>query len=233
MITVRPASARGNANFGWLDSKHTFSFGSYYDPNHMGFASLQVINEDRVEPGKGFSTHSHRDMEIISYVLEGELEHKDSIGNGSTIRPGDVQRMSAGTGIAHSEFNGSNSDLVHFLQIWITPDRERIEPSYEQKNFPVAERQGKLKLVASADGRDNSVTIHQDASLYVAVLNQGDRVNYNTDKNRSLWIQIARGSAEINGKVLQAGDGAVVTQETEIALVATTDGTEILLFDLA
>ena len=233
MITIRPAQERGSANFGWLDSKHTFSFGSYYDSNHMGFSNLRVINEDRVQPGQGFGTHSHRDMEIISYVLEGELEHKDSIGNGSIIRPGDVQRMSAGTGIAHSEFNGSNSDLVHFLQIWITPDRTGIKPSYEQKNFPLADRQGKLKLVASADGRDDSVTIHQDASLYVAVLNEGDRATHNTNGSRSLWLQVARGAVEVNGKVLNTGDGAAVTKETELELVATTDNTEILLFDLA
>ncbi len=233
MITIRPAQERGNAIFGWLDSLHTFSFGSYYDPNHMGFVNLRVINEDKVQPGKGFGTHSHRDMEIISYVLEGELEHKDSIGNGSTIRPGDVQRMSAGTGIAHSEFNGSTKDLVHFLQIWITPEREGIEPSYEQKNFPLAEKQGKLKLVASPDGKDNTVTIHQDANLYVAVLNQGDRVSHNTDKSRSLWLQVAKGAVEVNGRALNTGDGAAVTQETALEVVATADHTEILLFDLA
>jgi quercetin 2,3-dioxygenase len=232
MITVRPAQARGNANFGWLDSKHTFSFGSYYDPKHMGFASLRVINEDKVQPAKGFGTHSHRDMEIISYVLEGELEHKDSIGNGSIIRPGDVQRMSAGTGIAHSEFNASDRDPVHFLQIWILPDREGIKPSYEQKHFTLDEKQGKLRLVASPDGRDNSVTIHQDANLYVAVLNNGDRVSYSMNNNRSLWLQIANGSTEVNGQLLNAGDGAAINGETEIAIAATTDNTEVLLFDL-
>ncbi len=233
MITIRPAQERGNANFGWLDSKHTFSFGSYYDPNHMGFANLRVINEDKVQPGKGFGTHSHKDMEIISYVLDGELEHKDSIGNGSTIRPGDVQRMSAGTGIAHSEFNGSTKDLVHFLQIWIMPDTAGIKPSYEQKHFPLAEKQGQLKLVASPDGRNGSVTIHQDASLYVALLNQGDRLNHNTDKSRSLWLQVAKGAVEVNGRGLNTGDGASVTQETELELFANADNTEILLFDLA
>ena len=233
MITIRPADKRGNANFGWLDSKHTFSFGSYYDPNHMGFSNLRVINEDKVRPSQGFATHSHKDMEIISYVLEGELEHKDSIGNGSVIRPGDVQRMSAGTGIAHSEFNGSNSDLVHFLQIWIIPDQTGIQPSYEQKNFPVADRQGKLKLVASADGRDGSVTIHQDASLYVALLNQGDRVTYNSNPTRSIWIQVARGAVEVNGQTVNTGDGAAITEESELELIANTDNTEILLFDLA
>ena len=192
MIIIRPAQERGQANFGWLDSKHTFSFGSYYDPHHMGFSNLRVINEDKVQPGQGFGTHSHKDMEIISYVLQGELEHKDSIGNGSVIRPGDVQRMSAGTGIAHSEFNASDTDPVHFLQIWIHPGQVGIQPSYEQKNFALEEKQGKFKLVASPDGRDNSVTIHQDANLYVAALNKGDRVNHSTENNRSLWLQILR-----------------------------------------
>jgi hypothetical protein len=233
MITIRPARARGNANFGWLDSKHTFSFGSYYDPQHMGFASLRVINEDKVEPSKGFGTHPHRDMEIITYVLEGTLEHKDSMGNGSIIRPGDIQRMSAGTGIAHSEFNASKIDRVHFLQIWILPDKAAIQPSYEQKHFSVEEKQGKLRLVASPDGKDNSVIIHQDANLYVAALNDGDLVNHSTNQNRSLWLQIARGSVEVNNQLLRAGDGAAITQETEIAIAATTDNTEILLFDLA
>ncbi|MEM9925295.1 MAG: pirin family protein [Cyanobacteria bacterium P01_D01_bin.50] len=233
MIIVRPSQERGNANFGWLDSKHTFSFGSYYDPNHMGFADLRVINEDKVQPGKGFGTHSHKDMEIISYVLEGELEHKDSIGNGSVIRPGDVQRMSAGTGIAHSEFNASNTDRVHFFQIWILPQTKGIQPSYEQKHFSVEDKQGKLKLVASPDGRDNSVTIHQDVNLYVAVLNNGDRVNHSDENNRSLWLQVARGSVDINGKSLGTGDGAGIIQESEIEIVATSDNTEVLLFDLA
>lgn len=233
MITVRPAQARGNANLGWLDSKHTFSFGSYYDPNHMGFASLRVINEDRIQPDQGFGTHRHRDMEIISYVLAGELEHKDNIGNGSFIRPGDVQRMSAGTGIAHSEFNASSTNPVHFLQIWIMPDRVGIEPSYEQKHFALRENQGSLRLVASPDGQDNSVTIHQDANLYLAALKDGDRLNYSADSNRSLWIQVAKGSVEINGQALQAGDGAAITQETQIAIATTRNDTEILLFDLA
>jgi quercetin 2,3-dioxygenase len=232
MITIRPAQARGNANFGWLDSKHTFSFGSYYDPQHMGFSSLRVINEDKVEPSKGFGTHPHRDMEIITYVLEGVLEHKDSIGNGSIIRPGDVQRMSAGTGIAHSEFNASHTHPVHLLQIWILPDKTGIQPSYEQKHFAVEKKQGKLRLVASGDGKDNSVIIHQDANLYVAALNNGDRVNHRTNQNRSLWLQIARGSIEVNDRLLSAGDGAAITQETNLDIAATTDNTEILLFDL-
>ncbi len=233
MIIIRPAQERGRVNFGWLDSKHSFSFGSYYDPHHMGFSNLRVINEDQVQPGKGFGIHRHKDMEIISYVLQGALEHKDSIGNGSVIRPGDVQRMSAGTGIAHSEFNASDSEPVHFLQIWIQPEQRGIQPSYKQKNFALEEKEGKFKLVASPDGRDDSVTIHQDANLYVATLNKGDRVTHNTDNNRSLWIQLARGSATINGQILQTGDGAAITQESELELVATTDNTEILLFDLA
>ncbi|MEM9271467.1 MAG: pirin family protein [Cyanobacteria bacterium P01_F01_bin.143] len=233
MIKIRPGQERGNVNIGWLNSKHTFSFGGYYDPNYMGFSNLRVINEDQVQPSYGFGTHSHRDMEIISYVLSGELEHKDNIGNGSVIRPGDVQRMSAGTGIAHSEFNASDAEPVHFLQIWIQPGQRGIKPSYEQKNFSEAEKQGKFKLVASPDGRDDSVTIHQDANLYVTVLHQGDRVTYNTNNNRSLWLQVVRGSATINSQILQTGDGAAVTQETDIELAATTDNTEILLFDLA
>ena len=233
MITGRPAQARGNVNLGWLDSKHTFSFGSYYDPNHMGFASLRVINEDRVQPGKGFGTHSHQDMEIISYVLEGELEHQDSIGNGSVIRPGDVQIMSAGKGIAHSEFNASSTNSVHFLQIWITPDRVGIEPSYEQKHFTLRKNQGSLRLVASPNGQEDSVIIHQDAYLYLAALKNGDRLNYNTDSSRSLWLQVATGSVEINAQALKAGDGAAITQETQSAIAATQNDTEILLFDLA
>lgn len=232
MITIRPSQERGKAHFGWLESKHTFSFGNYYDPNYMGFGHLRVINEDQVQPGKGFGFHSHRDMEIISYVLQGSLEHRDSIGNGSVILPGDVQRMSAGTGIAHSEFNASNTEPVHFLQIWIKPDQTGIEPSYEQKHFSLDEKQGRLKLVASPDGKENSVKIHQDANVYVGVLNQGDCVNHSIRKNRSVWIQIARGSAQTNGQTLQAGDGAAITQEPNIAIAATTNHTEILLFDL-
>ncbi|MGK7899404.1 MAG: pirin family protein [Xenococcus sp. (in: cyanobacteria)] len=233
MIVIRPAQERGKANFGWFDSKHSFSFGSYYDPSHMGFSSLRVINEDQIQPGQGLGAHSHQNMEIISYVLQGALEHRDSIGNGSVIRPGELQRMSAGTGITHSEFNASDTEPVHFLQIWIKPEHRGIKPSYEQKSFALEEKQGKFKLVASPDGRDGSVTIHQDASLYVAALNKGDRVTYNTDNNRSVWLQLARGSATIKDQTLETGDGAAITQESELELVATTDKTEILLFDLA
>ncbi len=233
MINIRPANERGNANFGWLDSKHTFSFGNYYDPNHMGFASLRVINEDKIQPSKGFGTHSHQNMEIISYVLEGELEHKDSIGNGSVIRPGDLQRMSAGTGISHSEFNASKTDGVHFLQIWIVPENKGIKPSYEQKHFPPAENLGKLRLVGSQDGRDNSVTIHQDVNLYVAALNKDDKVEYSMNHSRSVWLQVVRGALDINSQILSAGDGAAISQENKIVIAATIDNTEVLLFDMA
>ena len=233
MITVRPAQARGQTNVGWLDSKHTFSFGRYYDPSQMGIASLRVINEDIVQPSKGFSTHRHQDMEIISYVLEGKLKHKDSFGNRSIICPGDVQRMSAGTGIAHSEFNASSTHPVHFLQIWMLPEQNGIQPSYEQQHFSLEEKQGRLRLVASPDGRNNSVTIHQNANIYVAVLGSGDRLTHNTDPQRSLWLQITRGSVEINGQILQTGDGAAITQESGITIVATIQNTEVLLFDLA
>ncbi|EAZ89829.1 pirin family protein [Crocosphaera chwakensis] len=233
MITIRQSQARGNANFGWLDSKHTFSFGSYYDPKHMGFRHLRVINEDKIEPSGGFPTHGHRDMEIITYVLDGALEHKDSMGNGSIIRPGDVQRMSAGTGVTHSEFNASNTDSVHLLQIWILPDKKGIEPSYEEKHFPLSEKQGKLKLIASGDGKDNSLQIHQDVDLYGAVLKEGDSLIHSTNNNRSLWLQIAKGSVQINGQHFNNGDGAAITKESLIEITATNNQTEILLFDLA
>ena len=233
MINIRPGNERGNANFGWLHSQHTFSFGNYYDPKHMGFANLRVINEDRVQPSKGFGTHSHRNMEIISYVLEGQLEHKDNIGNGSVIRPGDLQRMSAGTGISHSEFNASKTDEVHFLQIWILPNKKGIPPSYEQKHFPPAENQGKLRLIGSEDGRENSVKIHQDVNLYVGTLNQDDQVEYAIGDHRSVWLQVVRGALDINGQILSAGDGAAISQENQIAIAGTIDNTEVLLFDMA
>ena len=233
MITIRPQAERGVANFGWLDSRHSFSFGNYYDPKYMGFASLRVINEDKVVAGKGFGTHGHRDMEIISYVLAGELEHRDSMGNGSVIRPGDVQRMSAGTGVRHSEFNASNTDPVHFLQIWIMPNQTGLEPSYEEKNFSPEVRRGKLALAASADGRDNSVTIHQDANLYLGTLNQSDRLKYKIDPNRAVWLQVATGEIKLNDRTLRAGDGAAIANETEIAIVGSASDSEILLFDMA
>jgi hypothetical protein len=233
MITLRPASDRGAANFGWLDSRHTFSFGNYYDADHMGFGSLRVINEDKVAPGGGFSTHGHRDMEIISYVLDGALAHKDNIGNGSTMRPGDVQRMSAGTGILHSEYNESDQNPVHFLQIWILPEKKGIEPSYEQTHFPATATQGQLRLVGSRDGRDGSVTIHQDVSLYATRLGEGESVNYTPTAGRILWIHLAKGAIALNGQVLTAGDSAAVTAETALTLTGDSDDAEALLFDLA
>lgn len=233
MITIRPAQDRGAANFGWLDTRHTFSFGNYYDRNHMGFSSLRVINEDKVAPAKGFATHGHRDMEIVTYILAGALEHKDSIGNGSVIRPGDVQRMSAGTGILHSEFNASETEPVHLLQIWILPETNGLTPGYEETHFAPEERQGKLRLVGSRDGRDGSVTIHQDVSLYAGLFSAGEGVTYPIAAGRSLWVQIARGAVDLNGHVLTAGDGAAIAEESALTLTATADETEVLVFDLA
>ena len=232
MMLIRPAEARGRAQFGWLDSRHTFSFGHYHDPAHMGFGALRVINEDRVEPGAGFDTHGHKDMEIISYVLDGALEHKDSIGTGSVIRPGDVQRMSAGTGIHHSEFNPSEDAPVHFLQIWIIPERAGIEPGYEQKAFPPAGRQGVLRLVGSRDGRDGSLTIHQDVDLYSTLLDTDGTVDFDLRPGRQAWLQIARGAIAVNGQWLRAGDGIAVTEAGPLA-IAASEPSEVLLFDLA
>ncbi|MBD2020720.1 pirin family protein [Leptolyngbya sp. FACHB-36] len=233
MITLRPAQDRGTANFGWLDSRHTFSFGNYYDPSHMGFADLRVINEDKVTPGQGFGTHGHRDMEIISYVLEGALEHKDSIGTGSVIRPGDVQRMSAGTGIQHSEFNASKTEPVHFLQIWILPEAKGIAPSYEQKTFTEEEKRGQLRLVGSRDGRDGSITIHQDVNLYATALQEGDKVSHALADNRVAWLQVVRGAVQLNDQTLTAGDGAAIAQELQITLQGASKDSEVLLFDMA
>ncbi len=232
MIAVRSSQERGVANFGWLNSKHTFSFGNYYDPNQMGFSSLRVINEDRVKPGRGFETHGHRDMEIISYVLEGALEHKDSIGNGSVIRPGDVQRMSAGTGIFHSEFNSSKTDPVHFLQIWILPAQQGLKPSYEQKTFSEEEKRGTLRLVGSQDGRNGSITIHQDVDLYTTLLKEAEEVTHRLKEGRRAWVQVTRGSVQLNGQQLDSGDGAAISQEEYIAIKGTSDA-EVLLFDIA
>jgi len=230
--TLRRSDERGKANFGWLDSKHTFSFGNYYDPNHMGFGPLRVINEDRVAADGGFPTHPHSDMEIISYVLDGGLEHKDSIGTGSVIRPGDVQRMSAGTGIRHSEFNASKKDPVHFLQIWIIPERKGLKPSYEQKSFGLSDKAGTLRLIGSRNGRDGSVTIHQDVDLYATVLEQGASVTHSLATNRLAWIQVARGSVKLNGTVLQAGDGVAIEGAGELRFEGE-HSTEVLLFDMA
>jgi quercetin 2,3-dioxygenase len=232
MLTIRSAQDRGVANFGWLDSRHTFSFGEYYNPNYMGFADLRVINEDNVAPGQGFSTHGHRDMEIISYVLAGALEHKDSLGTGSVIRPGDVQRMSAGTGITHSEYNASQTEPVHFLQIWILPAEKGIEPGYEQKNFAMDEKRGTLRLLGSQDGRDGSVTIHQNVDLYSAVLQAQESVSHTFAPARVGWLQVARGDVNVNGHALTAGDGVAISQESLITVQGTAPETEVLLFDM-
>ncbi len=232
MIRVLPSTERFHTDAGWLDSRHTFSFADHYDPERLGFRALRVINDDRVQPARGFGSHSHRDMEILTYVLSGELAHRDSMGNGSVIRPGDVQRMTAGTGVVHSEMNPSRNQPVHFLQIWIVPDRAGHEPGYEQKAFPEADRKGKLRLVASRDGRDGSVTIHQDASVYVASLDAGQRVEHRPAAGRSAWVQVARGELRLNGKALEAGDGAAIAGEAEIT-IAALEPSELLLFDLA
>jgi quercetin 2,3-dioxygenase len=231
MIQVRPAGERGHANHGWLDSHHTFSFAEYYDPEHMGFRALRVINEDRVAPAKGFGTHPHRDMEIISYVLEGALQHRDSIGTGSVIKPGDVQRMSAGTGVRHSEFNASQSEPVHFLQIWIVPKEPGIAPSYEQKTFTDADKQGRLCTVATPDGRGGSVTLHADAVLHAGRFDHGEAATVAIAPGRHAWVQIARGEVRVNGQALRAGDGAAISGESEVRIEGIARG-EVLVFDL-
>ncbi len=231
MITLRPGNERGHANHGWLDSYHTFSFANYYDPQHMGFRDLRVINEDWIAASGGFGAHSHRDMEIITYVLEGALEHKDSLGTGAIIKPGDAQRMSAGTGITHSEFNNSKTNPVHLLQIWILPDTKGITPSYEQRNFPLEEKLGKLRLIAAKDGRNGAVKIHQDVDLYTSVLRKSDRVAYNLKPNRYAWLQVASGEIEVNDLALNAGD-AISASNTEALNISTDTEAEILLFDL-
>jgi redox-sensitive bicupin YhaK (pirin superfamily) len=233
MITLRPARERGHADHGWLDSHHTFSFANYYDPAHMGFRSLRVINEDRVAPGKGFGTHPHRDMEIISYVLEGGLSHRDSLGTGSVIRPGDVQRMSAGTGVTHSEQNASTEEPVHFLQIWLLPSTRGLPPSYEQKSFSAADKRGRLRLVASADGREGSVTIHSDAALYAGLFGANESAELTLQPGRHAWVHVARGNVRVNGRELQAGDGASFSDEPRIRVEGATGEGELLLFDLA
>jgi redox-sensitive bicupin YhaK (pirin superfamily) len=229
-MKIRQASERGGANHGWLDSKHTFSFADYYDPNFMGYRSLRVINEDRVSPDKGFGKHPHADMEILSYVLEGELGHQDSMGNGSVIRPGDVQRMTAGTGVTHSEMNPNKREAVHFYQIWILPAKKGLTPGYEQKAFP--DRVGKLRVVASQDGRDGSVTVHQDMTLSAAVLKPGENVEHVLAAKRYAWIQVAKGAVTVNDKALSAGDGASLEGAGTIKIAATRDA-EVLVFDLA
>ena len=232
MISVRPAGERGHTNLGWLDSYHTFSFGDYHDPGRMGFSHLRVINEDFVLPGKGFGTHAHRDMEIITVVLEGVVEHKDSMGTGSVIKAGEVQRMSAGTGVTHSEFNPSKQKVLHFLQIWVLPDRNGLKPEYEQKSFPVSGRHGRLRLVASHDGRDGSLTIHQDAAVYIASLDSGQKASHTLARGRRVWVQVASGEVALLDRALKAGDGGAVQMEPLVEITAQ-ERSEFLLFDLA
>ena len=232
MIAIRRSAERGRADHGWLDTRHTFSFADYHDPHHMGFRALRVINEDRVQPGQGFPTHGHRDMEIISYVLSGGLAHRDSLGTGSVITPGDVQRMSAGTGVRHSEYNASAEEPVHFLQIWIEPSRRGIAPGYEQRTFPESEKRGRLRLVASPDGRDGSVTLQQDARLYASVLPPDASVTHALDRGRHAWVQVVRGAVTVNGQRLDQGDGAALSDEPTLTITGAAPA-EILLFDLA
>ncbi len=231
MIRVRKSEERGHFNHGWLDTYHTFSFADYYDQDHMGFRDLRVINDDRVAGGAGFPTHPHRDMEIITCVLEGSLMHRDSMGNGGVIRPGEVQRMSAGRGVRHSEANASESEPLHLLQIWILPERAGIEPGYEQKMFPIEERTNRLRLMASRDALEGSVAIHQDVDLYAGVLGRGSEVSHEFRPGRHGWLHVAKGEAEVNGTVLRTGDGAAISDETSLTIVGN-GGTEVLLFDL-
>jgi len=230
-MQIRRSQDRGQADYGWLKSSHTFSFADYYDENHMGFSVLRVINEDTVIAGGGFPTHGHRDMEIISYVLEGELEHKDNMGNGSVIRPGEVQRMSAGTGVTHSECNPSKANSLRFLQIWILPDRQNVEPGYEQKQFDDSELNGKLRVVASSDGRQGSVTINQDAQLFSSRLQNGESVTHTAMSGRKVYVHVAKGSVEVNGELLDVGDSAAIEDEIKVVLIAVQQA-EVLLFDL-
>lgn len=232
MLQIRKSQERGYADHGWLRSYHSFSFADYYDPEHVEFGALRVINEDRVAAGKGFGTHAHRDMEIISYVLEGQLEHKDSIGTGSIIEPGDVQRMSAGSGVRHSEFNPSSDNPVHFLQIWIQPNERGIPPSYEQKRFEAEAKRGRLRLIASPDGRESSVTIHQDAYVYAGLFDKDERGVHPLDRRRRSYVHVARGKISVNGETLIAGDAAKLTDVAEVRL-ERGDGAEVLVFDLS
>lgn len=231
MITVRRSSERGYADHGWLQTYHTFSFADYYNPQFMQFYSLRVLNEDRVKPGKGFPTHSHNNMEILSYVLEGTLEHKDSLGTGSLIKPGEIQRMTAGKGVLHSEFNPSSTEAVHFLQIWLYPNQKELEPSYEQKAFSLADRTNRLCLLASPNGQEGSVTIHQDAKVYGTVLEEGQEVTYSLSSSRAAWVQVANGTLLLQDQVLQAGDGATI-ENTSILTLRAQKTAEVLLFDL-
>ncbi|MHB1402508.1 MAG: pirin family protein [Thiobacillus sp.] len=231
MTTLRPSNARGHANHGWLDSYHTFSFANYYDPEHMGVSNLRVINDDTVMPGQGFGTHGHQDMEIVSYVLDGALEHKDSMGTGSVIRPGDIQRMSAGTGVRHSEYNPSATEPVHFLQIWLTPNRSGVQPGYEQKHFALDDRRGRLVLLVSPDGRDGSLSAHQDGLLYGTLLEAGESVEHPLAAGRRAYVHVARGQVAVNGTPLGSGDGATLDDVDHVHLEGLGHA-EVLLFDL-
>jgi redox-sensitive bicupin YhaK (pirin superfamily) len=233
MITVRKSADRGRAELGWLDTRHTFSFAEYYDPRHMGFRALRVINDDRVAPRTGFPSHPHRDMEIVTYVLEGALAHEDSMGNGSVVRAGDVQRMSAGTGIVHSEVNASHSEPLHLLQIWILPERQDLRPSYEQKTFSDGEKRGRLRRIVSRDGGEGSVSIHQDVDLYATVLGRDQTVRHTLRPGRHAWLQVARGTLTLNGRALEAGDGAAVSDEVTLEFAGSAERAEALVFDLA
>lgn len=232
MIKIRRANERGHANYGWLDTYYTFSFADYFDRNHMGFRSLRVLNDDRIDPGQGFGSHPHKDMEIITYILDGALAHKDSTGGGSVIRPGDVQRMSAGTGVVHSEFNHSDSEPIHLLQIWIEPDTLGVEPGYEEKSFTAEDKRGRLRLIASPDARDGSLTIRQDAFVYATILEKGEETGVDLESGRHAWVQLARGTVKVNGEYLADGDGAAVSDETRLA-IAGVESAEVLVFDLA
>jgi redox-sensitive bicupin YhaK (pirin superfamily) len=232
MIQIHRSGERGHANHGWLDSRFSFSFADYYDPEHVQFRTLRVMNDDHIAGGGGFPTHPHRDMEIVTYVLEGALSHRDSMGNGSVIRPGDVQYMSAGTGVAHSEFNASDKQPVHMYQIWMLPDQKNYAPAYDQRHFSDQEKRGKLRLVVSADGRDGSVKIRQDNELYATVLARGESVQHEMRRNRHAYVQVARGSVKLNGRELETGDGAAVSGEKSLQLTGVVDA-EVLLFDLA
>jgi redox-sensitive bicupin YhaK (pirin superfamily) len=231
MIAIRRSRERGHANHGWLDSHHTFSFADYHDPKHMGFRNLRVLNDDRVDPAQGFGTHPHSNMEILSYVLDGALEHKDSMGTGSVIVPGDVQRMSAGTGVRHSEFNASKTEPVHFLQIWLLPAKMGIAPSYEQKKFDAEDKRGRLALIASQDGRDGSVTVHADASVYAGVFAEGEKAQLVVAAGRHVWAHVARGKCRINGNALAEGDAIAISDEREVRVEGVLDA-EVLVFDL-
>jgi redox-sensitive bicupin YhaK (pirin superfamily) len=232
MIQVRKAEERGHADHGWLDTRHTFSFADYYDPRHVGFRSLRVLNEDRVRPGQGFGTHGHRDMEILSYVVSGSLRHRDGLGGGAVLRPGEVQHITAGTGVRHSEFNPSATEPVHFYQVWLLPERTGLPPGYEQRAFPEGERRGRLRLVASRDGRDGSLTVHQDAAVYLGSLEAGGELRHDLRPGRGAWVQVVRGEVDLNGVPLAAGDGVAVEDESSLRLAGRSPA-EVMLFDLA